>query len=84
LVATGVLADGRRSVLGVSVALSEAEVHWREFLSSLIERGLHGVRLVVSDSHEGLKKALAAVLPSVPWQRCQLSTPILFVPHSPI
>jgi len=71
LVATGVLSDGRRSVLGVSVALSEAEVHWREFLSSLIERGLHGVKLVVSDSHEGLKKALAAVLPSVPWQRCQ-------------
>jgi transposase-like protein len=71
LVATGVLADGRRSVLGVSVTLSEAEVHWRKLLSSLIERGLHGVRLVVSDSHEGLKKALAAVLPSVPWQRCQ-------------
>jgi len=71
LVATGVLADGRRSVLGVSVALSEAEVHWREFLSSLAERGLHGVKLVVSDAHEGLKKALAAVLPSVPWQRCQ-------------
>jgi putative transposase len=71
LVATGVLADGRRSVLGVSVALSEAEVHWREFLSSLMERGLHGVKLVVSDAHEGLTKALAAVLPSVPWQRCQ-------------
>jgi transposase-like protein len=71
LVATGVLADGRRSVLGVSVALSEAEVHWREFLSSLIERGLHGIKLVVSDAHEGLRKALAAVLPSVPWQRCQ-------------
>lgn len=71
LVATGVLADGRRSVLGVSVALSEAEVHWREFLSSLMERGLHGVKLVVSDAHEGLRKALAAVLPSVPWQRCQ-------------
>ncbi len=65
------LADGRRSVLGVSVALSEAEVHWREFLSSLAERGLHGVRLVVGDDHEGLKKALSAVLPSVPRQRCQ-------------
>ena len=71
LVAVGVLGDGRRSVLGVSVALSEAEVHWREFLSSLMERGLHGVRLVVSDDHEGLKKARRAVLPSVPWQRCQ-------------
>jgi transposase-like protein len=71
LVATGVLADGRRSVLGVSVALSEAEVHWRSFLSSLTERGLCGVRLVVSDDHEGLKKALNSVLPSVPRQRCQ-------------
>jgi transposase-like protein len=71
LVATGVQADGRRTVLGVSVALSEAEVHWRSFLSSLVERGLHGVRHVVSDDHAGLKKALTAVLPSVPWQRCQ-------------
>lgn len=71
LVATGVMADGKRSVLGVSVALSEAEVHWRKFISSLIDRGLRGVQMVVSDSHEGLKKALAAVLPSVPWQRCQ-------------
>ena len=71
LIAIGVQADGRRSVLGVSVALSEAEVHWRGFLSSLMERGLHGVQLVVSDSHEGLKNARKAVLPSVPWQRCQ-------------
>ena len=71
LVAVGVLADGHRSVLGVSVALSEAEVHWRELLSSLVERGLQGVQMVVSDDHEGLRKALAAVLPSVPWQRCQ-------------
>lgn len=71
LIAAGVQADGRRSVLGVSVALSEAEVHWRSFLSSLAERGLHGVKQVTSDDHEGLKKALGAVLPSVPWQRCQ-------------
>ena len=71
LIAIGVLANGKRSVLGVSVALSEAEVHWRAFLSSLLERGLRGVRLVVSDSHEGLKSARKAVLPSVPWQRCQ-------------
>ncbi len=71
LVAIGVQEDGRRSVLGVSVALSEAEVHWRNFLSSLMKRGLHGVRLLVSDHHEGLLKAQRAVLPSVPWQRCQ-------------
>lgn len=71
LIAIGVLADGRRSVLGVSVALSEAEVHWREFLQSLTKRGLHGVELITSDAHEGLKAARKAVLGSVPWQRCQ-------------
>jgi len=71
LVAVGIAKDGRRRVLGVSVALSEAEVHWRAFLDSLIRRGLAGVRLIVSDDHAGLKAARRAVLPSVPWQRCQ-------------
>ncbi|MBX3355430.1 MAG: IS256 family transposase [Phycisphaeraceae bacterium] len=71
LVATGVLADGRRTILGVSVARSEAEVHWRAFLRSLLERGMHGVRLVVSDDHEGLRAAREAVLTGIPWQRCQ-------------
>ncbi len=71
LVAIGVLPDGRRSVLGTSVALGEAEVHWREFLSSLIARGLHGVELIVSDAHEGLAAARRACLAGVPWQRCQ-------------
>lgn len=60
LSAIGIDQQGRRSVLGVSVSLSEAEVHWREFLATLQERGLHGVRLVVSDSHAGLKAALTA------------------------
>ena len=71
LIAVGVTESGRRSVLGVSVSLSEAEPHWRTFLQSLVERGLHGVRLIVSDDHAGLKAARQAVLPSVPWQRCQ-------------
>jgi len=71
LLAIGVQADGKRSVLGVSVSLSEAEVHWRGFLSSLLERGMHGVRYIVSDDHPGLKPARQATLPSVPWQRCQ-------------
>lgn len=71
LVAVGITKDGRRRVLGVSVALSEAEVHWRAFLDSLIRRGLSGVKLIVSDDHAGLKAARRAVLPSVPWQRCQ-------------
>ena len=72
LSATGIDPDGRRSILGVSVALSEAEVHWRDFLSSLVKRNLHGVQLVISDDHEGLKAALRAVFPSIPWQRCQV------------
>jgi len=71
LIALGVGLDGRRRILGVSVALSEQEVHWRAFLKSLVERGLSGVRLSVSDDHEGLKAARQAVFGSVPWQRCQ-------------
>jgi len=71
LVAVGITADGKRRVLGVSVELSEAEVHWRHFLDGLIRRGLCGVKLIVSDDHAGLKAARRAVLPSIPWQRCQ-------------
>jgi len=71
LIALGVGLDGRRRILGVSVALSEQDVHWRAFLKSLVERGLSGVRLSVSDDHEGLKAARQAVFGSVPWQRCQ-------------
>ena len=67
----GITLDGKRRVIGVSVALSEAEVHWRAFLESLIRRGLRGVKLIVSDDHAGLKAARRATLPSVPWQRCQ-------------
>lgn len=55
LVAVGVSESGKREVLGVSVELSEAEVHWREFLQSLQQRGLHGVLMFTSDDHEGLK-----------------------------
>lgn len=72
LTAIGIDHEGRRSILGVSVRLSEAEVHWREFLSSLVERGLYGVQLIVSDDHEGLGKARQAVFPGVAWQRCQV------------
>jgi transposase-like protein len=71
LVAVGITTDGRRRVLGVSVALSEAEVHWRSFLEGLIRRGLCGVKLMVSDDHAGLKAARRAVFPSLPWQRGQ-------------
>ena len=71
LIATGITADGRREILGVSVSLSEAEVHWRDFLASLQERGMHGVKMITSDSHAGLKAALDTRFPGVPWQRCQ-------------
>jgi putative transposase len=71
LLAIGVDRQGQRSVLGASVALSEQEVHWREFLISLKDRGLYGIELFISDAHEGLKAARKAVFPSVPWQRCQ-------------
>lgn len=71
LIAVGVDVEGRRQVLGVSVSLSEHEVHWRDFLLSLAERGLAGVQLVISDDHSGLKAARTAVLGGLPWQRCQ-------------
>jgi putative transposase len=71
LLAIGVRADGKRSILGVSTSLSEAEVHWRNFLLSLKERGLHGVTFVTSDDHEGLRSALKTVFPGAEWQRCQ-------------
>lgn len=70
-VAIGVDAEGRRRVLGVSVSQSEAEVHWREFFKSLIERGLHGLELIVSDAHGGIAEARKACFAGLPWQRCQ-------------
>jgi transposase-like protein len=72
LVAMGVReADGKRMLLGVSVSLSEAEVHWRAFLESLQRRGLQVTTLITSDDHAGLRAARRAVFPNVPWQRCQ-------------
>ena len=74
LTAIGIGTDGKRSVLGCSVQLSEAETHWRKFLEGLLKRGMHGVKLVVSDDHAGLKAARQAVMTGVPWQRCQFHT----------
>lgn len=71
LVAVGVGADGHRKILGVSVSMSEQEVHWREFLNQLVKRGLRGLKLIISDDHSGLKAARMAVFGSIPWQRCQ-------------
>lgn len=69
--AAGVDENGKRDILGVSVALSEAEPHWRAFLQSLTARGLHGVELIASDAHAGLSAARKAVFTGTPWQRCQ-------------
>jgi putative transposase len=70
LKAVGVNEEGIREILGISCSLSEAEVHWRVFIEDLLKRGMHGVELIISDSHMGLKTAVQAVLPSVKWQRC--------------
>jgi transposase-like protein len=71
LIAAGVNREGQREILGVSVALSEQEIHWRTFLQSLVQRGLQGVRLIISDAHTGLRAARQAVFGGIPWQRCQ-------------
>jgi putative transposase len=83
LIAIGIQPSGHRSVLGVSVSLSEAEVHWREFLVSLKQRGLHGVKLIASDAHEGLKAARQATFAGVPWQRCQFHLSQNAMQHTP-
>ena len=71
IIAVGVNTDGRREVLGMAVGPSEAETFWTQFLRSLTARGLRGVRLVISDSHEGLKAAAKKVLRAT-WQRCRV------------
>ena len=71
IVAVGVNSDGRREVLGMDIGPSEAETFWTEFLRKLARRGLRGVRLVVSDAHEGIKASVAKVLTAT-WQRCRV------------
>ena len=72
VVAVGVTATGERRVLGVDCGPSEDQAFWTKFLRDLIRRGLRGVRLVVSDAHEGLKAAIAKVLSDTEWQRCRV------------
>jgi putative transposase len=71
IIAVGVNTDGVREVLGMAVGPSEAEPFWTSFLRSLTRRGLRGVKLVIADSHEGLKAAAAKVLKAT-WQRCKV------------
>ncbi len=71
IIAVGVNRDGRREVLGMDIGPSEAETFWAEFLRKLARRGLRGVKLVISDAHQGLKAAIAKVLHAT-WQRCRV------------
>ena len=71
IIAVGVNGDGRREVLGMDVGPSEAEPFWTEFLRKLARRGLRGIKLVISDAHEGIKAAVAKVL-HASWQRCRV------------
>lgn len=72
VIAIGVNADGQREVLGLDVGPSEDGAFWLQFLRSLVARGLAGVQLVISDAHQGLKGAIAAVLQGASWQRCRV------------
>lgn len=83
LSAIGIGLDERRRVLGVSVALSEAEVHWRAFLEGLQARGMRGVEYVVSDDHAGLRAARRAALGGAKWQRCQFHLAQNAIHHAP-
>ena len=71
LIATAVNADGKREILGIEVASSEDGAGWLAFLRGLVARGLSGVALVTSDCHQGLRDAIASVLPGAAWQRCR-------------
>ena len=71
IVAVAVNGDGRREVLGLAIGASEAETFWTDFLRQLARRGLRGVKLVISDAHEGLKAAVSKVL-HASWQRCRV------------
>lgn len=71
-IASGVNTGGRREILGVDVFTAEDGAAWTSFLRGLVARGLKGVKLVISDSHEGLKAAIGSVLPGASWQRCRV------------
>ena len=72
LIALGVNQDGKRDILGMNVCNGENETNWGDFFRSLKDRGLHGTRLLISDAHEGLVKALTSTFPGTEWQRCQV------------
>ena len=71
MIAYGVNGRGLREILGFDVYSQETKDSWRDFLSTLKKRGLHGVLLITSDAHEGIRDGISKVFPDVPWQRCQ-------------
>ena len=71
IIAVAVNAEGKREIVGLHIGPSEAETFWSTFLKSLVRRGLHGVKLVISDAHEGLKAAIRRVMGAT-WQRCRV------------
>ena len=85
VVAIGVTAQGERQILGVDAGPSEEGAFWTAFLRSLVKRGLRGVQLVISDAHEGIRKALSTVLSGASWQRCRvhfMRNLLATIPHS--
>jgi putative transposase len=82
IIAIGANSDGRREVLGMQVGASEAEPFWTDFLRTLTRRGLRGVKLVISDAHEGLKAAVRKVI-SATWQRCRVHFMRNVLVHAP-
>jgi len=75
-------AEGRRQIIGLHIGPSEAETFWSSFLKSLVKRGLKGVKLVISDAHEGLKAAIRRVLGAT-WQRCRVHWMRNVLAHGP-
>jgi putative transposase len=83
VIAIGVDTEGRRHILGFALGASEVSAFWLDFLRSLVERGLQGVQLVISDAHEGLKTAINQVLTGAAWQRCRVHCMRNILAHVP-
>lgn len=83
VLAIGVTASGHRQVLGIEVGNTESEAFWRDFLRSLVRRGLKGVELAISDAHVGIREAVKKVLPTTTWQRCRVHTLRSILTHVP-
>jgi transposase-like protein len=83
VIAIGVRETGEREILAVDIGASEEEAFWKSFLRGMVRRGLHGVELVVSDAHEGLKAAMQAVLAGAAWQRCRVHVMRNVLAHIP-